>query len=169
MMTIVDDKQIGFSLGAADYFTKPIDWTRLSQTLKKYQRAADPHTVLVVEDDERTREMLRRLLQKERWSVVEARNGREGLERLDRSVPTLILLDLLMPELDGFQFMQALRERTECKHVPVIVITAKDLTEEDRRRLNGEVARIVTKSSLTVDELLDQIQSVTGLSKGAGI
>jgi signal transduction histidine kinase/DNA-binding response OmpR family regulator/ligand-binding sensor domain-containing protein/protocatechuate 3,4-dioxygenase beta subunit len=160
MLTIVDDKQIGFALGAADYFTKPIDWNRLSAALQKYRRTTGQQTVLIVEDEEQTREMLRRALTKEAWRVLEAENGRVALEKLNGQVPALILLDLMMPEMDGFEFMQELRKRPDCRQVPVVVITAKDITEDDRRRLNGQVARILQKSGLSMEELVGQIRSV---------
>jgi signal transduction histidine kinase/CheY-like chemotaxis protein/sugar lactone lactonase YvrE len=158
MLTIVDDKNMGFALGAADYFTKPIDWQRLSAVLHKYRKPAASQSVLVVEDDERTREMLRRTLQKEGWQVREAANGRLGLEQLGHGAPGLILLDLMMPEMDGFGFMQELRKRPDCAQVPVIVITAKDLTEEDRRRLSGEVARILGKDSTSREQLVAEVR-----------
>jgi len=162
MMTIVDDKQMGFALGAADYFTKPIDWRRLHTTLEKYRHPVDQQTVLLIEDDQQTRELLRRALEKEGWRVLEARNGRVGLERLDGTVPGLILLDLMMPEMNGFEFMQALRNRPACRLVPVVVITAKDVTPEDRQRLNGQVARLLQKSALSMEDLMAEVISVTG-------
>lgn len=147
MLTIVDDKQMGFALGAADYFTKPIDFQRLHRVLEKYRKPTNQQTVLVVEDDGGTREMLRRALEKEGWQVAEARNGKVGLEQLAKTTPTLILLDLMMPQMDGFEFLQALRLRGDGLSVPVIVITAKDLTEQDHRRLNGGVERIIQKGA----------------------
>jgi len=160
MLTIVDDKSMGFALGAADYFTKPIDWQRLSSVLQKYRKPAASQTVLIVEDDERTREMLRRTLQKEGWQIREAANGRLGLEQLAHGAPGLILLDLMMPEMDGFTFMQELRRRPDCARVPVIVITAKDLTEEDRRRLSGEVARVLGKDSTSREQLVAEVRQL---------
>ena len=160
MLTIVDDKNMGFALGAADYFTKPIDWQRLAGALKKHRRSSAAQTVLLVEDDSNTRDMLRRSMEKEGWSVTEAENGRIGLERLTESIPALILLDLMMPEMDGFTFMEELRRRSDAKQIPIIVITAKDLTEDDRRRLNGEVARILQKGETSTDDLLVEIRSL---------
>jgi len=160
MLTIVDEKQIGFALGAADYFTKPIDWGRLTLSLRKYQQASDHHTVLVVEDEEQAREMLRRALTKENWQVLEAENGLVALEKLNGLVPELILLDLMMPEMDGFEFLRQLRQRPALRLVPVIVITAKDLSDEDRRRLNGEVARILQKSALSMADLVAEVRAV---------
>jgi CheY-like chemotaxis protein len=160
MLTIVDDKQIGFALGASDYFTKPLDWVRLNQSLQKYRTTTDHQTVLIVEDDAQTREMLRRTLAKEHWKIVEAENGRVALDKLNGAVPALILLDLMMPEMDGFEFMQQLRKRADCRQVPVVVITAKDITEEDRKRLNGQVARILQKSGLSMEELASQVRAL---------
>ena len=125
--------------------------------------------MLVVEDDAATREMLRRTLEKEGWKVVEAENGRVGLEKLDAGIPTMILLDLMMPEMDGFEFMQALRERPDGRLVPVVVITAKDITVEDRRRLNGQVAKILQKGTTSSEELLAELRALAGRERGAGI
>ncbi len=167
MMTIVDDKNMGFALGAADYFTKPIDWSRLSSVLRSHRRPEGGEArVLVIEDDESTRGMLRRILQKEGWTMREAANGRVGLEQLAAGVPDLILLDLMMPEMDGFEFMQELRRRPECAQVPVIIVTARDLTVDDQRRLSGQVERIVAKSGLSGDQLAADVRRV--LSRRSG-
>ena len=135
MITIVDEKHVGYALGAVDYLTKPIDWKRLTAVLQKYQRADASCRVLVVEDDARTRKMLRTRLKRHGWSVTEAENGRVALGRMAERLPDLILLDLMMPEMDGFQFVDQLRLNQAWRSIPVIVVTAKDLTEEDRRRL----------------------------------
>jgi CheY-like chemotaxis protein len=169
LMTIVDDRNMGFALGAADYFTKPIDWQRLISVLRKHRKTDGCPSVLVVEDDPATREMLRRALEKEGWQVAEAANGHRGLASLAVGVPTLILLDLMMPEMDGFEFMLELRKRPDCKSVPVVVITAKDLTDDDRRRLNGQVARILHKSATSREALIAELRTVTGREAGAEI
>jgi DNA-binding response OmpR family regulator len=160
MMTIVDDRNLGFALGADDYLTKPIDWQRLAGVLHKHRRPDGPQSVLVVEDDANTRDMLRRGMEKDGWTTVEAENGRIGLERLAGGIPSLILLDLMMPEMDGFEFMQELRKREDCRTVPVIVITAMDLTAADHERLNGEVARILQKSPAGTEQLLTEVRSL---------
>ena len=161
MLTIVDDKQMGFALGAADYFTKPIDFQRLHQVLDKYRQPGVKQTVLIVEDHAETREMLRRTLEKAGWTVTEASNGRVGLERMAATQPKLILLDLMMPEMDGFEFLEALRREGHPRRVPVIVITAKELTDEDRRRLNGGVERILQKGAVSGEQLLAEVLAVT--------
>jgi len=160
MVTVVDDKNLGFALGASDYLIKPIDWDRLIAVLEKHRRHINSSQVLVIEDDPQTREMLRRAAEKHGWQVVEAENGRVGLERISKELPGVILLDLMMPEMDGFTFMEEFRHRANWRHIPVIVVTAKDLTEEDRRRLNGHVIQILQKGGHSPDELLDEVQRV---------
>src|SRR5262249_11530277 len=147
MMTIVDDKNMGFALGAAEYLTKPIDWHRLTAVIKKYEKTVSSQLVLVVEDDPAAREILQHSLEKAGWQVALAENGLVGLDRVPAKLRGLILLDLMMPEMDGFEFIEELRQRPGCKHIPVIVTTAKDLTAEDHRRLNGQVARIIQKGT----------------------
>jgi len=147
MMSIVDDKNLGFALGASDYMTKPIDRERLSAILDKYRCLSASCNVLLVEDDDATREMMRRMLQDHGWVVVEAQNGRVGLERLKETRPDLILLDLMMPEMDGFQFIAELQktENESLRNIPVVVVTAKDVTPEDRSYLNGYVQKVLQK------------------------
>ncbi|MCI0540393.1 MAG: response regulator, partial [Verrucomicrobiales bacterium] len=158
MMTILDDKSLAFSLGAADYLTKPIDWDRLTVLLEKYRKSAGTRTVLVVDDDPPARELLRRALEKSDWRVVEAENGRAAFAAIAKTGAAVILLDLIMPEMDGFEFMQELRQRPDGKGIPVIVITSKDLTDEDRRRLNGHVSEILQKGGYRIDDLLAEIR-----------
>jgi PAS domain S-box-containing protein len=157
MLTIVDDKNLGYALGAADYLTKPVDWDRLAAILQKYRCAHPPCTVLVVEDDADTRDMLQRMLTRENWAVIEATNGRVALERMAESQPELILLDLMMPEMDGFGFLEALRQQDAWRSIPVVAVTAKDLTPEDRQRLNGYVEQILQKGAYSREELLHEI------------
>ena len=162
MMTILDEKQRGLALGAADYLTKPVDWDRLSSLLKKF-RKTDGQSVLVVEDDPATRETLKRSLTKSGWDVVLAENGKVGLERVKNHTPSLILLDLVMAEVDGFEFMRRLRGQEPCQEIPVIVLTAKDLTEEDHRMLSGQVERIIQKGSCRMDEVLEEVRRTIAL------
>jgi CheY-like chemotaxis protein len=154
MLTIVDDQNMGYSLGATDYLTKPIDRDRLTAILKRHVGQEHSRSVLIVEDDPDTREVTRRILELGGWSVVEAENGRIGLERLASLCPAVILLDLMMPEMDGFEFVGELRKNPEWKSIPVVVVTAKDLTFEDRARLNGQVGLILQKGSYSREELL---------------
>ncbi|MEE8265464.1 MAG: response regulator, partial [Acidiferrobacterales bacterium] len=160
MITIVDEKQVGYSLGVADYLTKPVDWKRLTSILRQYQRADAACRVLLVEDDARTRKMLRTRLEKQGWPVIEAENGRVALERMAEGAPDLILLDLMMPEMDGFQFLDHVRAREGWRSIPIIIVTAKDLTEDDRQRLNGYVEGILEKGAHNPEDLLREICAV---------
>ena len=158
VVSVVDDRNLGFALGAADYLMKPVDRERLASVLREVRKNGGEGGVLVVEDDAPTREMLRRILEKEGWPVTEAANGRLGLERLAEAPPALVLLDLMMPEMDGFEFVEELRAREGGLRVPVVVLTAKDLTDEDRRRLQGSVARIVEKGRTTNVEIAAEVR-----------
>ncbi len=160
MMTMVDEKNMGFALGAAEYFTKPIDWDRLTAVIDKLRIQPLNGSVLVVEDEPAVRDLLERRLREQKCTVRLAENGRVALQRVSDQVPALILLDLMMPEMDGFEFMVELRKRPQCRHIPVIVITAKDLTEEDRHRLNGQVTRVVQKRAMTLDHLLVEVKDL---------
>jgi CheY-like chemotaxis protein len=113
--------------------------------------------VLVVEDDESARDVLRRVVTRHGCSVVEAENGRAALELIERHRPNLILLDLMMPEMDGFQFLDELRRSRAWASIPVIVLTAKDLTPQDHVRLSGNVERILAKGAYTRDEMLAEL------------
>jgi len=166
MLTMVDNKNIGFALGATDYMTKPVDRGRLSALLGRYGCTGETCGVLLVEDDEPTRERVRALLVREGWNVMEAANGRVALECMESAMPDLILLDLMMPEMDGFEFAQRLRERAEWRAVPVIVLTVKDITEADRLRLNGYVEKIVQKGAWDQSALLREISMLVAARKG---
>ena len=134
-------------------------------------------TALVVEDDAASREVLRRLLEGEGWIVLEARNGREALEHLrgerEGGCPGIVLLDLMMPEMDGFEFLGEMHANKEWSSIPVVVITAKELTAEDRARLNGHVSRVIEKGNYRRDELLEHVSrlvhSRVGRSGGRGL
>ncbi|MDX1430491.1 MAG: response regulator, partial [Rhodothermales bacterium] len=157
MISIADEQRGGYALEVADYLTKPIDWKRLKSILNDHLPADSTHRVLIVEDDARTRKMLRKRLEKQNLPVVEAENGRRALELLTNGVPDVILLDLMMPEMDGFELLERLRSNERWRSIPVIVITAKDLTPEDRRRLNGYVERILEKGIYASETLLREV------------
>jgi CheY-like chemotaxis protein len=126
--------------------------------LHKYRSAQPAGTLLVVEDDNATRRMLRRMLRQQGWAVIEAENGRVALERMAEQRPVLIVLDLMMPTMDGFTFIAELRQREEWRTIPIVVLTAKDLTLEERQRLNGSVAQILSKGAYSREDLLDEVR-----------
>jgi hypothetical protein len=159
MLTMVDNKEMGFSLGVDDYMLKPIERGSFVSTLRKYGSPHASTSVLVVEDDAATRELLRTSLEKDGISVVEACNGMEAIRKLATIRPALILLDLMMPEMDGFQFTREVRSRPEWSEIPIIVMTAKDIAADDRSQLDGRVSRILQKGACGREELLAEISS----------
>jgi signal transduction histidine kinase/CheY-like chemotaxis protein len=160
MVTIVDDKNLGYALGASDYLLKPIDYSYLTSLLQKYRLDATSNSIMVVEDNPENREMIGRQLTKAGWQVLEAENGRRALDVLHSERPSVILLDLMMPEMDGFEFIDELRQRPEWRSIPVIVLTAKDLTQEDKERLDGQIQRIYQKGSYNRQTLLNEIHTL---------
>jgi signal transduction histidine kinase/CheY-like chemotaxis protein len=159
MLTMVDDPERGFTLGASDFATKPVNRRRLSQILKKYTCLNPPCPVLVIDDDASTRGLTRAILQKEGWAVSEAENGIEALKSMERERPSLIFLDLMMPQMDGFAFAAEVRRHPEWRSIPIVVITAQDLTNDDRRRLNGNVEAIL-QHGVSRESLLEQVRDV---------
>jgi adenylate cyclase len=159
MATITDDQQHkGMTLGAAGYLTKPIDRDRLIALLQPYQARVRRTCVLLVEDDPTQRERIRSWLEPQQWQISEAENGRVALDRLGEEVPDIILLDLMMPEMDGFQLITALQERPAWRRIPVIVVTSLDLTAADRARLNSGVEGILLKDSFDPAQLVAIVQ-----------
>jgi CheY-like chemotaxis protein len=157
LMTIVDEQNRGYSLGATDYLVKPVDRERLTAVLHSICRVAGGR-ILLVDDDETMRHVTRLALEENGWRISgEAENGREALARLREERPDVIVLDLMMPEMDGFEFLVEMRGHAEWRNIPVLVVTAKDLTEEERTRLNGDVARVLQKGASELSELLREI------------
>ena len=161
MVTIVDNRNLGYALGAADYLTKPIDRERLVAVLARHR---PQRPILVVDDDPALRELLRRTLEREGYPVLEAADGRSALACIEERLPGLILLDLMMPHMNGFELLTELRARPEWRGIPVVVVTAKDLTPEERQRLNGHVERILAKGALGPEALLAEVRELVAAS-----
>jgi adenylate cyclase len=155
LVTIVDDRQRGYALGAAEYMVKPVDRGQLVAALHRLHDGSGH--ILLVEDDADTRAMMRLLLGGEGWTVTEAENGRVALERLAIRRPDAIVLDLMMPEMDGFEFLDELRGHAQWCDIPVVVVTAVELSAVDRQRLNGAVGQIIRKSGHDRDALLREV------------
>jgi CheY-like chemotaxis protein len=149
------------TLGAADYLTKPVQWPRLKAVLERYRSSAPPGLALVIEDDESTRTVLRESLQGEGWSVVEAPSKQDAIDQLSQSRPDLILVDLHMADLNGFTFIQALRRRADWKDVPVIALTARDLTPDECSRLEGLAQQIIHTEDDPQSELAVELRNIT--------
>jgi PAS domain S-box-containing protein len=164
MVTMVAESARGYALGADHYMVKPIDRQRLVDILNTYRESdGEPGNILLVEDDEPTRTLLRRTLQDDGWTVAEADNGQVGLDALEEVEPELVLLDLMMPKMDGFEFLREFRSRDAYRSVPVIVITAKELTREEEESLRRGTSEILTKGGSRgggdqKDQLLAQVR-----------
>jgi CheY-like chemotaxis protein/nitrogen-specific signal transduction histidine kinase len=158
LLTINDEKHENYEVGANDYLFKPIDRDRLVTIIEKYRAEQQSElSVLVIEDDSNIRAMLKRMLEKENCIVSEAQDGHDALEVMTQKIPQLILLDLMMPNIDGFEFMHLLRLRQDTPSIPIIIITAKDLTNEDCTRLSGSVQKILQKTNYSYPQLLEEI------------
>lgn len=163
MLSMIDNQSLGFALGATDYLTKPVDRDKFVSVLRQYhlRNGADStNYLLVIEDDGNTRELFERTAEKEGWHVDTAENGLIGLNRLAQRKPDLIILDLMMPEMDGFQFVSAMRQNTAWQNIPVIVVTAKVLENVDRQKLKGQVESIFQKGDFTPDQLVSEIRHI---------
>ena len=157
MITMENEPNKGFTLGATDYLTKPVNWNKLVGILNNHKIMTNSQTVLVVEDDNITQEMLKKSLESNNYKVKIANNGKEGLEYVKISKPGLIILDLMMPEMDGFEFAEKLRKNKEWIDIPVVVVTAKDLTKKDHERLKGNVEAIMQKGSYNKNDLMSEV------------
>jgi CheY-like chemotaxis protein len=157
MVTVMDKEDRGLALGATEFLPKPIDWERLSTTLARFTGGKRDRSILVVDDDPGLREILRRNLQEDGWRVLEAENGAEALERLSAERPAAVILDLIMPVMDGFEFILRYSQVAEWLSIPVLVLTAKDPTPDERRRLEGQVVRVLRKGDYSNEELLSEI------------
>jgi signal transduction histidine kinase/DNA-binding response OmpR family regulator len=152
-LTMLEDRNLGYALGASDYLVKPVQGDVLLQSIARHVAVGPSKTVLIVDDDPATREVFRRHLQSNGWQTDEAQNGLVALEHVARQIPGLILLDLMMPAMDGFTFLEKLRATPEGRAIDVIVCTAKDLTAEDHDRLAGGVVNIISKDPHQLETL----------------
>jgi signal transduction histidine kinase/DNA-binding response OmpR family regulator len=156
MVTVAPDRGIGLSLGAAEVMTKPVDRAELTSLLRQLLSRDGP--ILVVEDDLATRETVRHTIEKLGLTVAEVTNGRLALSWLtENPAPALILLDLMMPEMDGFEFLDTFNSHADWRHVPVVVITAKQLTAAERSLLSGHARSVIKKGASMDSEVAEAI------------
>jgi len=159
MTSIEEELNQGYALGATDYLVKPVESNQLGAILNKYHVGDESQRlVMVVEDDVINRELVAKIIKQEGWRVFKAENGRVALEHLEDKKPALILLDLLMPEMDGFEFVAHLRQNPKWRNIPVVVLTSTKLSTADQARLQGYVETIFQKESYNRDDLLELIQ-----------
>ena len=167
MVTMTDDRGLGYALGATEFLTKPVQRDQLVQLLDRHAKPGSARRALVVDDIAENRELLCRALVDEGWEVNEAENGKLALEQVSQQEPSLILLDLLMPVMNGFDFVVEMRKRDASRFIPIVVVTAKQVTGEERRRLNGGIVGLIEKGGLDQGALLAQIRAqVAGIRDG---
>jgi CheY-like chemotaxis protein len=164
LLTMTDDKETGFALGASAFINKPIEQDQLLEAIQHHKASADGRHALVVEDDPHQRDLVLRMLEKEGWESEFVANGAEALEAVAARQPAIILLDLLMAEMDGFEFLTHLRANADWKLIPVVVITSMDLTSDVRARLQGRVDNIFQKGRYSRDNLIRQIRDSVGIT-----
>jgi CheY-like chemotaxis protein len=158
VVSVLKDGSLAYALGATGFLSKPVEKDRLRSLLDGVH--CDGRRALVVEDDLDSRTVLTRHLVREGWEVRGAENGRVGLDRMADEVPDLVLLDLMMPVMDGFDFIHAVRDNPDWRHVPIVVVTAKELTPEERRFLEGSTQRLLGKAGGSVESVLQEITNV---------
>jgi len=139
---------------------KPVTREKLTSIVSRFRCANPPCRVLVVEDDDASRELATSIFEKEGWLVTQAANGIEALDSISEAKPALIVLDLMMPKMDGFEFTAQLRRREDGRNIPIVVLTGKDITPDDRRRLNGNVEKFLSKGSLSNEQVLSEVREI---------
>ena len=159
MLTIIEERGAAVALGASDYLLKPIERKQLLGVLRRHT-AGTGSPVLIVDDEADQRELLRRILDREGVEVMEAANGAEALAKIDARRPSLVLLDLMMPEMNGFQVVEALRNSPKNKDIPVVVITGKSLSDDERDRLKGWMVNTIEKRSIPEEQLFGRVREL---------
>ena len=159
MLTILDEAQKGLALGAVDYLFKPIDRAQLANAMKKFRPSGSLARVLVVEDDIPTQQAVQRSLLSEGWESWPAMDGFAAIDYLHKETPSLILLDLMLPGMDGFSFLAEKQQNPQWVAIPVIVVTARDLSEKERDRLRqAQVAAVLQKGLYSKGELMEEVR-----------
>ncbi len=160
LVTVLGDRDMGLALGAADHLTKPIAPPELVRVLSRVRRSDGAADILVVDDDDGTRNVLRRTLVREGWTVREATNGVDGLEQLAAAKPAVVLLDLMMPQMNGFEMLRAMRENEAWHDVPVVIVTSKDLGREELEWLRGNTKEVFQKGAYGRTELVTALRDM---------
>jgi CheY-like chemotaxis protein/anti-sigma regulatory factor (Ser/Thr protein kinase) len=166
LMTITPDRDLGMALGAAEFVTKPVDRAHLISVIRSHCGGDPSPELLIVEDDPKLQALLSRTIVKQGWRSRIANNGQEALDLLEQGLPQLILLDLMMPVMDGFELLAHIRMDVRFRDIPVVVVTAKELDAEDRARLEGNVSKILQKGAYKRDALMGEIRRLIAHSTG---
>jgi PAS domain S-box-containing protein len=158
MCSIVADQDRGISLGASGYLVKPILEDDLVAALEQLDHTEEHHRVLIVDDHAEDRSLLRRMIESQKgYEVLEATGGQEAIDLISSVRPNIIVLDLMMPDVDGFTVLESIKADTETRHIPIIVVTAKDLSQQERRTLTKRVEALLQKGIFEQQELLADV------------
>jgi CheY-like chemotaxis protein len=157
MLTMLEDRTKGYALGADDYLVKPVEREQLRRVIARYHHPEEQRSALLVDDDQAVRDTVSHALQSSGWEIQQAENGQEALDQLARHEPSLILLDLMMPVMDGFDFLIEKQANERWRNIPVIVLTAKDLSEDEKHTLSGRVQQVFSKDPQSQDDLLSLV------------
>ena len=160
MLTMVDDRSKGYTLGVTDYIYKPVDREKLVTALTRCVRYGDTAPILIVDDDATQRDLLKRTLEKDGWETIRAHNGRAALDAVRTRTPSIIILDLMMPEMDGFELINTLRKNPETREIPVVVLTAMDLSNADREMLSNNTTEVLKKGASSREEVLKIVKEL---------
>ena len=166
--TVVDERNVAMNLGAVDYFVKPVRRDALLARLATYTFTTKVKErnvrVLVIDDERIARELVANALRPEGFEVITAASGKEGLALANERPPDLVICDLVMPEMDGFEVVNRLAESDIPKDVPILILTGQDLTSADRERLNGKVAAVMAKDGDPRPALADWLRRAAAAS-----
>ncbi|HVT43886.1 MAG TPA: response regulator [Thermoanaerobaculia bacterium] len=161
IVTVVDNRELGIALGADDYFLKPLDSGRLIDRLQQLvATSARRPRVLLIDDDRTVREMLAGELQRHGYELISADSGTAGIKSAISEQPDLVVLDLLMPGISGFEVAKILKEMSETSHIPILILTAKDLTAGEKQKLQMQIAALVPKGESTASRLVAAIRQL---------
>lgn len=158
IVSIVEEKNIGFSLGALDYFVKPIDGKKLIERINSLEKAKEEKTILAIDDDPIVLKYLTNILENANFKVLKALSGKEGIEKAINKKPDIIILDLIMPDINGFDVIDFLKKDENTKDIPIIILTAKDLTNEELEKLNGNVQTIAKKEKFSSEQFIAELK-----------
>ncbi|NQU34915.1 MAG: response regulator [Bacteroidetes bacterium] len=158
VVSVSEDRDTGFALGAISYLNKPIDKNLLISEIRKINKS--PGIVMIVDDDEFDLKRMADMMKAQNISTILAVSGQECLDIIENTIPDILVLDLLMPDIDGFKVLHQIKNKLETKDLPVIVVTAKDINQDDRKRLQGNVTSIIAKSDSTSEDLFTEIKRI---------
>ncbi|HUN65854.1 MAG TPA: response regulator [Bacteroidota bacterium] len=164
IISITDEKKLGFSMGAVDYFVKPVNRDELIKAVQRVPlrtvKNKDHPKVLIIDDDKTAAELIQVILESEGYEVIKSMHGKEGVHLAASEKPDLIILDLIMPDISGFNVAYQLKQQQSTRNVPIIILTSMEIDEETREQMQGFISTIMSKSRFTKKDLLREITTI---------